>query len=254
MDRHLEKVYGTHSVRAVMRTRPSDVARIFIADSNPGQPEKYARVTNDYLEMTRPAAVTPEVLGWNDFLRAAGLHREEGHQGICIFAQPRHIYSERELNLLAPGRLVVALDQVSNPQNLGMILRTAGFFAVDALLLLQNRAADITPEVVRIASGGAEFVKCYQVTNLSRALKDLKGLDYWVYGLDERGRETLAGTKFDRKTVIVIGAEGEGLRQKTKQHCDFLVSIPGGQEGIECLNAAVAASIAIAEISSRITA
>lgn len=250
MNKRLEKVYGMHSVRAIILTRPSAVKRIIIADSS-GDLKKHTNVTGKYLELVRSVPVKPELLPWQEFLRVAGLQKEEKHQGICVFVEPRSIYSEDELGLVDSGRLVVALDQVTNPQNLGSILRVSAFFNVDAVLLMRNRAADITPEVVRIASGGAEFVKIYQVINLARALEKLKGCGYWVYGLDERGSTPLADTEFDRKTVIVFGAEGEGLRHKTKKYCDFLVRIPGGREGIESLNVAVATAIAIADISRR---
>jgi 23S rRNA (guanosine2251-2'-O)-methyltransferase len=102
---------------------------------------------------------------------------------------------------------------------------------------------------VRYAVGGAEFVKIFQIVNLSQSLEELKKAGYWVYGLDERGEKTLAQTSFPEKTVFVVGAEGEGLRQKTKKYCDELVRIPGGRQGLESLNAAVAATLAMAEIT-----
>jgi 23S rRNA (guanosine2251-2'-O)-methyltransferase len=102
--------------------------------------------------------------------------------------------------------------------------------------------------VARVAVGGAELVDLYRVTNLARSLQILKELGFWIYGLDERGERTLAQTEFDAKTVLVIGAEGEGLRQRTKGECDALVRIPGGQAGLESLNAGVATAVALAEV------
>jgi 23S rRNA (guanosine2251-2'-O)-methyltransferase len=118
------------------------------------------------------------------------------------------------------------------------------------VLLLKNRSAELTPKVARIAVGGAEFVDVYQVINLARSLDTLRGCGYWVYGLDERGEHTLSETEFDAQSVLVVGAEGQGLRQRTRTKCDALVRIPGGREGVESLNAAVATAIALAEMSS----
>ena len=148
---------------------------------------------------------------------------------------------------LEHGRCVIALDQVSNPQNFATILRGAAFFGVDGVLIMKNRSVSLSPTVVRYAVGGAEFVKVFRITNISRALIDLKELGFWVYGMDERGEKTLAQAEFADKTVIVVGAEGEGLREKTRKYCDELVRIPGGREGIESLNAGVAATLAIGE-------
>jgi len=107
---------------------------------------------------------------------------------------------------------------------------------------------DVTPTVIRTAVGGAEFVNIFKVTNLARCIEELKAMKFWVFGLDERGEKTLAQTEFGAHAAIVIGAEGEGLRRLTREACDFLVRIPGGRTGVESLNAAVAASIAMAEI------
>jgi 23S rRNA (guanosine2251-2'-O)-methyltransferase len=101
--------------------------------------------------------------------------------------------------------------------------------------------------VTRIAVGGAEFVKIFKVINLARSLDSLKKIGFWVYGLDERGDKALAETEFDRNTVFVVGAEGEGLRLRTVQFCDFLVRIPGGRPGIGSLNAGVSTAVAFAE-------
>jgi 23S rRNA (guanosine2251-2'-O)-methyltransferase len=159
------------------------------------------------------------------------------------------VLGEHDLDRLSDGRLVIALDQISDPQNLGAMLRAAAFFGADAVLVLKNRSAELTPKVARIAVGGAEFVDVFRVTNLARSLDILREYGYWVYGLDERGEHTLGETEFDRQSVLVVGAEGQGLRQRTRTKCDALVRIPGGREGVESLNAAVATAIALAEIA-----
>jgi 23S rRNA (guanosine2251-2'-O)-methyltransferase len=197
----------------------------------------------------RRAGVEAEFVAWPEFRRLTGLTDDDKHQGVCVFAKPRRVFAEHELDRLADRRLVIALDQISDPQNLGAVLRSAAFFGADAILLLKNRSAELTPKVARIAVGGAEFVDVFRVINLARSLDVLRGLGYWVYGLDERGERTLRETEFDPQSVLVIGAEGQGLRQRTRTKCDALVRIPGGREGVESLNAAVATAIVLSEMA-----
>jgi 23S rRNA (guanosine2251-2'-O)-methyltransferase len=198
----------------------------------------------------RRAGVEPELVAWPEFRRLTGLTDDDKHQGVCVFTTPRRVFAEHDLDRLSSGRLVIALDQISDPQNLGAVLRSAAFFGADAVLLLKNRSAELTPKVARIAVGGAEFVDVFRVINLARSLDTLRELGYWVYGLDERGEHTLRETDFDPHSVLVVGAEGQGLRQRTRTKCDALVRIPGGREGVESLNAAVATAVALAEMSA----
>lgn len=237
----MEKIFGRHSVKAVFLTRPDAIRRMILLEG------KKSSHTNEYIELARNAGIRPEVLPWGEFLKASGLTKEEKHQGVCIFAEPRKIHNENELDSLCDDRVILALDQISNPQNLATMLRNAAFFGVDAIILLKNRSTDITPTVTRIAVGGTEFVKIFKVTNLARSLERLKKLGFWVYGLDERGEKTIAETDFDEKAVFVVGAEGEGLRLRTSKFCDMLVRIPGGRPGLESLNAGVSTAVALSE-------
>ena len=237
----MEKIYGRHSVNAVFSIRPRAIRRIILLAG------RKSSLNEEYIELASRHKIQPEILPRDKFLRAANLAEDDKHQGICIFTEPRTIYGEKDLELLRNGRVVLALDQVSNPQNLGTMLRNAAFFGADAVILLRNRSTDITPTVTRVAVGAAEFVKLFKVINLARSLETLKKFGFWVYGLDERGQKTLAETDFDERTVFVVGAEGEGLRLRTKKFCDELVRIPGGRRGIESLNAGVATAVALAE-------
>ena len=236
----MEKIFGKHSVRAVYLTRPQSVRRMLLAGK-----ESYHR---EFIDFARKSGVEPELVPWPEFRREADVTDDDKHQGIVIFTDPRVLLTEADLNQLADARVVLALDQISDPQNLGTILRNAAFFGVDAVLILKNRSAELTPLVARVAVGGAEFVKVFRVTNLARSLEILKEFGFWTYGLDERGEKSLAETDFDEKTVLVVGAEGEGLRHRTKHICDLLVRIPGGRPGLESLNAGVATAVALGEV------
>jgi 23S rRNA (guanosine2251-2'-O)-methyltransferase len=236
----VDKVFGKHSVRAVLLTRPETVTRLVMAGK-----EAYHR---DLMELARAAGVQPEMLPWPEFRHVGGVTDDDKHQGIVALTTRRPILTEADLNSLGEASVVLALDQISDPQNLGTILRSAAFFGVDGVLVMKNRAAEVTPLVARVAVGGAELVPIFRITNLARSLEILKGVGFWIYGLDERGDSTLAQTDFDAKTVLVVGAEGEGLRHRTREFCDVLVRIPGGQPGLESLNAGVATAVALAEV------
>jgi 23S rRNA (guanosine2251-2'-O)-methyltransferase len=238
----VDRVYGKHSVRAVLLARPDAIERLLL-----GGKENYHR---DMIELARRSGVEPELVAWPEFRRVGGVDDDDKHQGVVALVARRPLLTEGDLDRLGgeQPRVVLALDQLSDPQNLGTILRSAAFFGVDAVLVLKNRSAEVTPLVARIAVGGAELVDTYRVTNLARSLRSLKQLGFWVYGLDERGPATLAQTDFDARSVLVVGAEGEGLRQRTRQFCDALVRIPGGRPGLESLNAGVATAVALSEL------
>ena len=238
----MDTVYGKHSVRAVLLTRPEAVTRLLL-----GGKESYHR---DMIELARRSGIEPELVAWPDLRRLGAVSDDDKHQGVVALVSRRPLLTEGDLDRLGgeDPKVVLALDQLSDPQNLGTILRSAAFFGVDAVLVLKNRSAEVTPLVARVAVGGAELVDTYRVTNLARSLDTLKQLGFWVYGLDERGPATLAQTDFDARAVLVVGAEGEGLRQRTRQFCDALVRIPGGRPGLESLNAGVATAVALSEL------
>ena len=236
----LERVFGKHPVEAVLLKRPKAVRRLVIA----ARESYYEQIITD----ARARDIPVETLPWEDFLALGQFDDSEKHQGILALVTPLPVFGDHDLERLANASCVVALDQVSNPQNLAAILRSASFFHADAVILMKHRAADVTAEVQRLAVGGAEFVDIYKITNLANTIDELKEIGFRVFGLDERGERTLAQTDFSQKSVLVIGAEGEGLRQKTRERCDELVRIPGGRKAVESLNASVATTIGLYEI------
>ena len=199
----MDTVYGKHAARAVLLARPRSVQRMILG----GKPEYH----EDLVKLARGSGIEPELLAWPEFRRLSGLTDDDKHQGICLFTADRQVLSEADLDRLRDARVVLALDQINDPQNLGTMLRTAAFFGVDAVLVLKNRSAEVTPLVARIAVGGAELVDVFRVTNLARALGSLKEMGFWVYGLDERGPATLAETAFD----LEVTETEPGLRGDT---------------------------------------
>ena len=177
--RPMEKVFGKRSARAVLLTRPESVTRLLLAGKEP-----YHR---DMVKLARTRGIEPEWLEWPAFRREGGVSDDDKHQGVVALTTRRPLLTEADLGALRDASVVLALDQISDPQNLGTILRNAAFFGVDAVLLLKNRAAEISPLVARVAVGGADLVTTYRITNLARSLEILQGMGFWVYGLDERG-------------------------------------------------------------------
>ncbi len=135
------------------------------------------------------------------------------------------------------------LDQITDPQNLGAIIRSAAAFGVDALILPKHQSVPITSTVAKAASGALEFVPVCYVNNLTTALETLKKNDYWIYGLDESG-DTIDNTDLPEKVAVIIGAEGAGMRRLTKENCDYHVRIATSSK-FTTLNASNAAAIAL---------
>jgi len=170
------------------------------------------------------------------------------HQGaLAITGEYPYADLDQLLTQLPERPLLVALDQISDPHNLGAIVRSCVAFGADAVLTLKDRAAPVTPVVVRASAGATERARIARVTNLARTLDNLRKRDFQVLGLAADGEHTLDALPYpDAGRVLVIGSEGDGLRRLTREQCDALVRIdmPGG---FESLNASVAASIALYE-------
>lgn len=183
--------------------------------------------------------------------RAQGLR----HQGVLGEGGP-FIYASFEdvaANVKAKGdaALVLALDGVTDPHNLGAILRSAAAVGVDGVLLPERRSAMVNETVVRASAGTAGRVPVCRVVNLGRALDDLKEAGAWIYGLAAgEGSKDYLEEPFDRATVLVMGAEGEGLHLKIRERCDGLLHIPM-PGGIESLNVSAAAAVTLFRVLAR---
>ena len=234
-------VFGLHAVRAVLARRPKDVLRLAIAASRDD-----ARV-RELRELAKAQGIAPVPAS------AATLDRETGgavHQGVVAEVRPSAPLDENSLldlltGLSAPA-LVLVLDGVSDPHNLGACLRTADAAGATAVVAPRDRAAGLTPAVRKVAAGAAETVPFAQVTNIARSLRDMKAAGLWIAGTAEDGERELFAADLTGPLALVMGSEGKGLRRLTRECCDFGVRLPM-QGTVQSLNVSVAAGIALYE-------
>lgn len=184
-----------------------------------------------------------------DFKRAGGLGPElESCQGI--FAEISEVQPVAHLDLLRLAKekedfpIIVYLDGVTDPQNLGSILRSAAFFGVAGLVMTETRSSPLTPAAIKISSGGFVHVPISRVPNLVRALEEAKEAGFWVAGLSEHASADFETARFDAPLAIVVGNEESGMRPLTIKTCDYTLSLPGHGELIS-LNAATAGTVAL---------
>ncbi|PKU22278.1 23S rRNA (guanosine(2251)-2'-O)-methyltransferase RlmB [Telmatospirillum siberiense] len=202
------------------------------------------------LAQTRPLpqAETVEKANLDGLLPAGAVH-----QGIALAAEPLETPDIGELAAAAEGResaVIICLDQVTDPHNVGAVLRSAAAFGALGLLIPDRHAPDETGTLAKSASGALERLPLVRVTNLVRALEELKQAGFWIAGLAGDAPLTLAEAKLSGKLVLVLGSEGEGLRRLTREHCDHLVKLPQ-TDLVESLNVSNAAAVALYELVRR---
>lgn len=235
-----ELTYGVRAGLALIAQRPNDVLRVAHTSS----------VQHELAVLPRQvgqARLPVDMASDAELTRLAGSNH---HEGLCVWARPRHWASTREvLGLLERTRSVaIALDRVRNPYNVGAILRTAAFFGIPAAILgaIAPHPA-LAPDAVRVAEGGAEHLTLSRSTDLADTIARFRARGVYVVGADGASPTSAIGYSFPRPLVIVFGHEREGISERLRAHCDALVAIPGSG-AIESLNVAVAAGLLIGEV------
>lgn len=236
-----ELIYGFHAVKTVLKTRPRDVIQLLVQANRNDQ-----RLT-ELTEFAAEHQVSTETLSKAKLQDLLG---DVNHQGIVAKCKPLSAWSETELMncvLNSTDRIILlVLDGVQDPHNLGACLRSANAFGVTAVIAPKDRAVSLTEVVKKVACGAAEQTPFVAVTNLHRTLKQLKEANVWLVGFDSDATLELTDIDLKGNIAIVMGGEGQGLRRLTREACDYLAQIPM-MGTVESLNVSVATGVALYE-------
>ncbi len=234
-------VFGLHAVAAVLERAPERVLELWCAQPRDDQRMRALRAQAEGLGL-RVQAVAAEA--------CTKLVGDVVHQGAVAAVRPLAPWSEAELfaglESLPGTPLLLVLDGVTDPHNLGACLRTADAAGAHALVIPRDRSASVDAVARKVAAGAAEFVPVASVTNLARTLDGLKERHIWVAGTAGDAAESLYAADLNRPLALVLGAEGEGMRRLTRERCDFLVHIPMAGR-VPSLNVSVAAGVCLFE-------
>lgn len=235
-----EFVFGWHAVEAVVRKEPERLQQVWIQQ---GRQDKRVKAITDALD--------EQGVAWAIVHRRELDSRVNGvHQGVVAQVSESREWTEDDLFALLAKQevppLLLILDGVTDPHNLGACLRTADGAGVAAVVVPKDKSASLTPIVRKVASGAAENVPLVRVTNLARCLRALKDEGVWLIGTAGEAGATLYQADFTGPVALVMGAEGKGMRRLTREHCDLLINIP--MKGlVDSLNVSVATGVCLYE-------
>lgn len=237
----LEYIYGLHAVQAMLERAPRRIKKLNV------QRGRLDARMQAVLELAASSAIDTDRLLPDDLDRLA----DGGvHQGVVAAVTPSQLWSEdmlgHMLDNLDGTPLLLVLDGVTDPHNLGACLRSADAAGAQAVIIPRDRSASLSPTVRKVACGAAETVPLVAVTNLARTLKQLQQRGLWVVGTAGEADQLMYQVDLTVATVIVMGAEGAGMRRLTREHCDYLAKLPMAG-GVSSLNVSVAAGVCLFE-------
>jgi len=238
---------GIHTVEETLRAKPQDVREVWI------EHEAKHPVIGGIIKWAKESGVKVQFMSRKELDRAVAGGR---HQGVAIkvvgeaaeSAEGFTAYLEALSDEEKKGLVLVALDQIQDPHNLGAIARSAVNLGASALIFPERRSSPISAVAIQSSAGAIQKIKIFRVVNLAQALERAKKSGFWVYGADAAGK-TLWTATLNTPLVLVIGSEGYGIRPLVKTICDELVSVPQATTGVESLNASCAASVLLYEIA-----
>jgi 23S rRNA (guanosine2251-2'-O)-methyltransferase len=233
-------LYGINTITEALKARGRAFEWVGVAKER--NDIRLQRIIQDCRKKGVPVRVLPR----GEIDRLAG---NTANQGVVAVTSAKQYTDLDDLVAARRGEysLIVVLDGVEDPQNLGAILRTADAAGVDGVVLPERRAAGVTGAVAKASAGASEHLPIGKVTNISRAIEELKSKNLWIVGLDERGKESYEAVDYRMHCAIVLGAEGKGVHDLVRKHCDFLVSIPMLGK-VPSLNVSVAAGVVLYEV------
>lgn len=239
-------VTGYHAVAAVLQLSPERAISLW-AVINPNNKSQSAM-----LDQAQTIGLPIHPVDKKALSKRCG---SEQHQSIALEVRPKKDGNERDLevfttDLLNSGQtpLLLVLDQVQDPHNFGACLRTADAAGAHAVIVAKDNASPMTPVVQKVASGAAETMPIFRVTNLARALDVIKQQGIWVFGTSDKAKHSVYQENLTAPIAIVMGAEGKGLRPLTESKCDSLVSLPMAGVVVSSLNVSVATGVCLYEI------
>jgi 23S rRNA (guanosine2251-2'-O)-methyltransferase len=236
-------VFGFHAVLARLRADAQSVVELYLDENRKDARAKDLAVAAEGAGVALIRVPTK---------RLDGFYGGGRHQGVValVFDKPARESLEDLLDSLKESPLLLVLDGVTDPHNLGACLRVADAAGAHGVIAPKDRAAGINATVSKVASGAAESVPYYMVTNLARTLDELKERDIWIVGADERAEKSLYESDIPEAVAWVLGAEGQGMRRLTRERCDHLARIPM-RGSIASLNVSVAAGLCLFESRRR---
>jgi 23S rRNA (guanosine2251-2'-O)-methyltransferase len=237
----MEILYGVHAVEEALRAGRRRFDQVMVARERAD--DRLARLVAE----CRQASVRVRQEARDQLTQIAGT---AAHQGVVAIVHPQEFLTIEDL-YAAPAassgaRLLLALDGVEDPQNLGALLRVADGAGVDGVILTERRSAPLSPVAVKASAGATEHLRIARVVNLVRALEDLKRQNLWIIGLDERGTSDYDQFDMTGNCVLVLGREGAGLHDLVKRTCDHLLRIPMAG-GVSSLNVSAAGALVLYE-------
>ncbi len=233
-----EWIYGFHSAESRIARAPHSIIEAYVDNKR-----RDARMQK-LLEALDVHGIAYQLVSKRDLSAMV----DANHQGVVLRVKVSVQKTEKAfyefLDTLEQPPLILVLDQITDPHNLGACLRTADGAGVDAVVLPKDGACPINETVRRVASGAAESVEVFYVTNLARSLKEIQKRGVWVAGLADAASQSVFEADISRPIALVLGAEGKGMRKLTQEHCDQLVSIPM-KGSVSSLNVSVATGVVL---------
>lgn len=242
-------IYGVHAALAAIANPSRRIQRILVTPEASGDLAPRIEAARAGRGDDAPPATTVD----RDELERA-LPRGSVHQGLAVQASdPEPLDIDDVLRALgdAPQARIIVLDQVTDPHNVGAVMRSAAAFSVGAVVVPERHAPGASAVMAKAASGAMERVPLIRVVNLARVLDQLKAANFWCIGLDGDAPQTIVEADLTGRIALVLGSEGEGLRRLTRERCDLVVRIAIARGGVESLNVSNAAAIALHEIARR---
>lgn len=245
MAKHSVWVLGNHAVNAVISISPERAIALWVVENSNNQSQC------DVVASVKRLGIPVNSVTKRELLKHTG---SEQTQGIALEAKAKPDRAERELApfiekvLENDTPLLLILDQVQDPHNFGACLRTADAAGAHAVIVAKDNASPMTAVVQKVASGAAETVAIFRVTNLARSMEVLKQAGVWLIGTSDKAQHSLYQQDMTGPIAIVMGAEGKGMRQLTEKHCDSLVSLPMAGSVVSSLNVSVATGVCLYEI------